>query len=262
MKRHTQLLVVGVGVLSFIVIGGASAQRSEDPNALLERAQRSRLSDAEVNQLAAADRRIFVTALDRLSKSRLAAEVGSRLEPGFNLGLAVDTDTFANNVVRVMEASPAKATEVILGRLDPKIVSTFKLSSPDFRKLDAFAIKSLVTIDMLQRVSARGFDERAQNWVYSLTDSKKLNAALSRAGYGESQRRAAFVPVLLAALVAEAVWELGKHLLGGAIINRDVFLADSNGKLRPIRLDLLSPATKRKLKLTLLDRGATGEIIQ
>jgi hypothetical protein len=247
--------IVVAGYLYFC----ASAQTQTSPDNLLDKARRVRLSDDEVNTLAKAGPRMFERALDGLRGSASFTAVERGLATGFNIGRSIDADVYASNVVRIGEAKPSEALDVLVARMDPKVKSTFRYDSPDFKKLGSFAIKPLMGMDMVQRMNARGMDERAQAWVYGVFDRERLDSKM--ATEMGSARAAKIVPFLLLigeALVVKAFLCRGGGALAAYNVN-ELFVQDKEGKLAPIKLDLISPAVRQKLKLTALDVDFGGK---
>ena len=260
MKSITQIVLGGIAVGSYLFVCGASPSQKGGGQDLLAKAMTSPLTDAEINVLAAGGKRTMVAALNRLPESRVYAEITSKLGRGYNIGAAIDRDVYANNVVRLGEARPDAMIEAVNSRFDPRAVKAFGLGTKEFQKLGAFAVKPLVIVDLVQRDRGRGYEQRADTWIRAITDEKRLDASLSKMSLGMSNQRARILPIFVAALVAKAVWEVGEYLVhevvsGGALSASNNVFVSKDGQMRPIRLDLLSPATKQKLRLAMLDGG-------
>ncbi len=254
MRAVGQASVVAGALAMYLSLCGAYGPRGQKPRELLERARHARLSDAEVNSVVAGGPSLLNDAIDGLAKSRAFSDLGGKLGKEFNLGRALDNDVYVANVVRVAEARPEASLPVILKRLDPKLVSGFRLDSAEVRQAGPFAIKPLLTAEMLSRVPSRDFSARTRSWLSTFVQERQFQATLENA-LGARQR-AAVMPEAVALISYLLVFGYdfgGDGPPGPVLPGASALIRDKDGKLTRLRADLLSPSMRRRFRLGGLD---------
>jgi len=235
---------------------------AEQPNykELVMKMQSRNLSDEEVRQIIEAGPAALDYILDSFVKSRFAQETVKKVKPGFNLGKAMDENTYARNVVKVAEAFGRVGVDRLVKRLPPDAVEVYNLDSKEFHELGIGTIKPLLTIDVLANASSKNDNPRLKQWASRFIEDRSMTETDPRA------RRQSFWASVAAGVVASAVWEglkwAGKRM-AEAHAAGDIDCLTSFQRRRDVpdsfMRDQLSPATRAKLSLRRLDAPPTGE---
>jgi hypothetical protein len=254
LRKTFASLIAIVGLIAFFASRQPlTAAQQTNYKELVNKMQSSRLSNEEMRQIVKVGPAALDYILDGFTKSQFARETVKKIEPGFNLGKAMDQNTYARNVVEVADAFGMAGVDRLVKRLRPDIIQGFNLDSKEFRELGTGTIKPLITVELLRNASSKDDNPRIKQWASRFVDYRPTTEIDPRT------IRAGFLEGIVDSLVATAVWEgakwLANRLAQAHTGDIDCLTSYQIRKDVPnsLMLDKLSPATRAKLRLRTLD---------